>query len=278
MKTINSTTPMFFRKYIMAFYALALTFLFQTRTYAQTFDFPSDRYVDSLSLQNIVSTVGSDIFYVEQGHYGSMSGPTTGSGFTVKSLIALTSLKVNVQSPNVGQRAKFTYLITYDVYGITNPATGTYTTVYTDDTLSISYDRDSLQLINDRAFKIAGAYHKLKIVVKDVVEVTGSGSTLTYTTLSPSAASTVPSFVYVYGDIFVQEFSTYSSLAMSGLSAIDSISSKGIVHLQWSGNVKPAGYEVEWTYTVPGGPPADFRNNASLVVIKTLCNDRLSRF
>ncbi len=265
MKTINSTTPMFFRKYIMAFYALALTFLFQTRTYAQTFDFPSDRYVDSLSLQNIVSTVGSDIFYVEQGHYGSMSGPTTGSGFTVKSLIALTSLKVNVQSPNVGQRAKFTYLITYDVYGITNPATGTYTTVYTDDTLSISYDRDSLQLINDRAFKIAGAYHKLKIVVKDVVEVTGSGSTLTYTTLSPSAASTVPSFVYVYGDIFVQEFSTYSSLAMSGLSAIDSISSKGIVHLQWSGNVKPAGYEVEWTYTVPGGPPADFRNNATRI-------------
>ncbi|HTM65468.1 MAG TPA: RHS repeat-associated core domain-containing protein [Flavipsychrobacter sp.] len=243
----------------------------------QTFDFPSVLYVDSASLRDIVTTPGADTVTVKQGDYNSMWNATTASGFTIKSILALTNFKVNVQSPFVGQKHDFTYLITYKTIGTPNPASPGSTVTSAIDTLSVSYNQDSLKLISDRAFNVAGKYHKLMVIIYDVFELTNSGSGPVYTHLVPTMASTVPTFVNVFGEIYVQKFVTASSLNItSSVNATNNINVNGTVHLDWGGgsmaNLKPAGYEVEWTYVGPATASVpysslkyNFRNNATRI-------------
>ena len=258
---------------------LGALLLFQANVTGQTFEFPAVRYVDSLSLRSIVATPGADTLTIKQGDYNSMSGPATGSNFTIKSLHALTQFKVNVQSPDVGQKNRFTYVITYKTIGTADPANPNNITVSPNtDTLSVTYDRDSLGLTSDRALSVAGKYHKLMIIIYDVFEVTNSGSGPTYTPLTPAMAAAnpnlVPTFVNVLGEVHVQKFINYPSLSMNNnVYAVNNTSINGTVLLNWGASlayVKPAGYEVEWTYLDPAttsapSPSYDFRNNATRV-------------
>lgn len=272
MKNIHRLLPGLFNQRSLKFLTAGIVlFLLNAKAIGQTFEFPSAVYVDSLSLQSIVASPNPDTVEVTQGNYNNMSGATTGSNFTIKSILALANFKVNVQSPNVGEKQKFTYVITYKTLGTTNPAIPD-TVISALDTLSVTYDRDSLKLISDRAFKIAGNYHKLLIIIYDVFEVTTSGGGLTYL---PPAPGSVPSFVNVYGEIYVQKFMNYSSLDMTGyINVSNTISANGTVQLSWNGlsGYTPAGYEVEWTYTGPatasvsfGDLKYDFRNNATRI-------------
>jgi len=245
--------------------------------HGQTFDFPTQVYVDSISLHKIVVTSGYDTIKVTQGNYSDMTSPTAGNGFSIKSIHALTDFRVNVQSLNVTQKSNFTYLIVYSVYGIENPASPNNFTLISDDTLSVSYNRDSLKLINDNSFKIAGKFHKVWIVVKQVFEYTVNSSGLVINQLAPADSNSVPSFVSVCGEIHVQKYMTTSSMniAASSIDTIQSINQEGTVKLNWSsatGTIKPAGYEIEWTYVNPvtastpyNSLQYNFRHNATRV-------------
>jgi hypothetical protein len=154
MKTIHRAFTAFFCKANKVLTTLLFALLLlHTNALSQTFDFPSSLYVDSLSLQSIVLTPGFDTITVQQGDYSVMSNATTGPNFTIKSLVSLTNFKVNVESANVGQKQKFIYMILYRTYGVLTPhPTGpTYTSPSPVDTLLVSYDRDSLKLVNDRS-------------------------------------------------------------------------------------------------------------------------------
>jgi len=257
--------------------SLLCCLLFRAETIAQTFSFPASRYTDSMRLRKIVSTPGYDTLTVTQGYYNVMANATASNNtvnptFTIKSLHAIASFKVNVQSADVGQKQKFTYLITYKTLGTENPQSSTVT-VSQLDTLSVSYNRDSLQLISDRSFNIAGKFHRMKIVIYDVIEITNSNNGPQYTQLVPADSSSVPTFVHVLGEIQVQKFDNYTSLGMTSatVSVYDNTATAGTVNLDWTTNYakyKPAGYEVEWTYVYPdaaGGPRYDFRNNATRI-------------
>lgn len=242
-----------------------------TSASAQTFEYPSTVHMDSLSLKSIVAATGSSISVVDAQHdqFVGMYHPTDGNGFTIKSLVALSELKVNVQASNVGEKKKFSYMILYKTTGYNSYTAGDTVASSTLDTLSISYDGDSLQLINDRSFKIAGPYHRLKIYIDKVFEITGSGANLTYTQLGAQHAASVPSFVYVFSKIYRQKYMTMSNLDISNyVGIIDSIAYNGKVHVKWNGlaSKTPAGYEVEWTYAAPDSIPTfNFRNNASRI-------------
>lgn len=251
-------------------------FLFQVNAFGQTFEFPSALFVDSISLKDVLKTLGNDTVVVHHDAFTSMSNGVT-QNFQFKSLLAVTNYKVDVQSSKVGKHRKFTYMITYKTLGVINPLNPTVvdpTPVgLTDfDTLTISYDGDSLKLINDRTFRIAGArggYHKLSVVIQDVIEITNSGGGLSYQLLTPGIDTNVPEFVHIYGELYVQKFFNHSSLSMNTIVNTDKINVDGTVLLDWSAglpDVTPAGYEVEWTYVSPHGPQAyDFRNNATRV-------------
>ena len=220
-------------------------------TSAQTFSFPAITYLDSIKLRDVVSTSHPDTITVRQADYNVMTSATAGGPhFTIKSILALTNFKVNVQSLDIGQKHDFTYVITYKTIGIANPASPSVA-VSAIDTLSVSYNRDSLALINDRAFNIAGKFHEIKVVIYDVFEITNGASGPVYTHLSPAAAASVPTFVSVYGEIHLQKFITYSTLTVSSSNVAfsDNINTSGTVNLDWTaayGHIKPAGYEVEW--------------------------------
>src|SRR5690606_25633194 len=97
------------------------------------------------------------------------------------------------------QKHDFTYVITYRTIGTPNLNNPANTVLSPVDTLSVSYNRDSLKFINDRAFNIAGKFYKLSVIIIDVFEITNSGGTPVYTQLTPAMVSSVPSFVYVLG-------------------------------------------------------------------------------
>src|SRR5690606_1047616 len=102
-----------------------------------------------ISLKDVLLTQDCDTFSVSHDAYNSMTNAKEGHSpdFTIKSVTALTNFKVNVQSLEVGKFPKFTYMITYQTVGKRFPADPN-PHVSRMDTLSVSYDGDSLKLIN----------------------------------------------------------------------------------------------------------------------------------
>ncbi|HTN46376.1 MAG TPA: RHS repeat-associated core domain-containing protein [Flavipsychrobacter sp.] len=262
-RRLSGTVAQSYPKFLAAFTALLL---WCVSSNGQTFEFPSSLYTDSISLRKVVATSTPDTITAQ--HMISMTSATQGSNFVVKSVTALTNFKIDVQSPYVGQKQHFTYVITYRTIGTPNMAAPGITVTSNVDTLSVTYDQDSLKLISDQAFKIAGNYHKLKVIIQNVFEVTGSGGTLTYTQLTPGDSSTVPTFVSIFGEIHLQRFMSSSMSMSSAVSKTDSIDQNGTIYLDWGStlsSIKPAGYEVEWTYVNPYSSQYDFRNNSTRV-------------
>lgn len=246
-----------------------LAFFIASDVKAQTFEYPSAVFTDSLSLKRVLETAGDDTIEVAQGGLGGLSNATQGSymglNYTVKSVFALTKFKVDVQSDKVKDKKKFTYMISYKTIGFINQTAKDSTAL---DTLTVSYDRDSLQLINDRSFKIAGKYHKVFIIIKNVYEITGTGTSLTYTQLTPLVDTNIPRFVFIHGEIHLQRYIHHSNLNMTGVSATNNINTDGTVLVSWNSmaNIRPAAYEVEWTYVSQyAAQNYDFRHNSTRI-------------
>src|SRR5690606_30730770 len=78
-------------------------------------------------------------------------------------------------------------------------------------------------------------------------------------------------FVSVYGAVHTQAYVQTSSPLSPGMGSVvvrDSILTSGVVELDWSssmGGIYPAGYEVEWTYVLPGEESYDFRHHSTRV-------------
>lgn len=273
MKKTHQSSCNFSKRHSLICWAVGVLFLFlQSTAFAQTFEFPSSVFADTISLREVLTTtfVDCDSFDVNHDGYYMMSDPKRGGNFTIKSVVALTKLMVDVQSSEVGKYPEFTYMITYRTMGWTD--TNSAPIVSSLDTLTISYDGDSLQLINDRTFKIAGEFSMMRVFVCDVFEITNSGGVLSYQPITPGPNPNVPDFVYIVGEVHVQKFWDYSSLNMGTISMTNNISSNGTVLLDWGSgfgltyDITPAAYEVEWTYVSPYGPQDyDFRNNATRI-------------
>ncbi|HTN16133.1 MAG TPA: hypothetical protein VL092_00525, partial [Chitinophagaceae bacterium] len=257
-----------------AFALVSAMLLLNIYAAAQTFDFPSGTFVDSMSLRSIVATSGCDTIKVRHDNYASMTGPKTASGFSVKSIKAIARAKVNPFSSDVVAFPQAQYVMTYRTIGITNPASaGSSTVVSGVDTINVSYFLDSLRLYNDHSFKIAGEYHDLKVVVCDVFKVEDiPGSGLVYTLQTPSMLATIPPYISVLAEIQIQKYINYAAGSLlSSMTVTNKITTDGVVTIDLTSlnSIKPAGYEVEWSYVdkdpAIAVPRYDFRYNASRI-------------
>ncbi len=234
---------------------------------AQTFEFPEEVYTTQWDLDDIVASSNRVKTVTYTGfNPADMSNATTGSNFTVKSVVSALRFKVNVQSANVGSKKNFTYLIAYEIKKYTDPLHPTVSSgTSLPDTLTVSYSADSLKMMNDRSFMVVGDYLKFDVEVLAVIEITGSGSSLTYNLLGTSATG-IPDFVSLYPEVRLQKYMT-GSLNVGSATVTDNLSVNGTVKLDWTPSllIAPAGYEVEWTYSDPGVTSYDFRNNATRI-------------
>ncbi|MBL7712266.1 MAG: hypothetical protein JNL13_07385, partial [Chitinophagaceae bacterium] len=262
------------RKVKSAFALVSAMLLVNIYAAAQTFDFPGATFVDSMSLKSIVATSGCDTIKVRHDNYASMTGPKTASGFSVKSIKAITRAKVNPFSADVVGFPQAQYVMTYRTIGITNPASaGSSTVVSGVDTINVSYFLDSLKLYNDHSFKIAGEYHDLKVVVCDVFKVEDiPGTGLVYTLQTPSMLASIPPYISVLAEIQIQKYINYTpGSLLSSMTVTNKITTDGVVTVDLTSlnNIKPAGYEVEWSYVdkdpAIAVPRYDFRYNASRI-------------
>jgi len=272
MKKMLRVTSDFFKQFNHKCLVIGTLLLLQAQASGQTFEFPHSVFSDTLSLKTVLTTTASscDTFDVKHDAFGAMTGPKTGPNFILKSVTALVKLAVDVQSIQVGKYDSFTYMITYELWGQTDSNSApVLLTPNGDDTLTVSYDGDSLQLINDRSFRIAGSYSRLEIIVCDVYKITNNAGQLSYDTIATGPNPNVADFVYVVGEVHVQKFTYPTSLSVGSVVMTNNIGSNGTVLLDWGAgvaNITPAAYEVEWTYVNPYGPQDyDFRNNATRI-------------
>ncbi|WP_192347925.1 RHS repeat domain-containing protein [Algoriphagus sp. Y33] len=273
MKKMLRVTSDFFKQFNHKCLVIGtLLLLLQVQASGQTFEFPHSVFSDTLSLKTVLTTTASscDTFDVKHDAFGAMTGPKTGPNFILKSVTSLVKLVVDVQSMQVGKYDSFTYMITYELWGQTDSNSApVLLTPNGDDTLTVSYDGDSLQLINDNSFRIAGSYSRLEIIICDVYKITNNAGQINYNLISPGPNPNVADFVYVVGEVHVQKFTYPTSLSVGSVAMTNNIGSNGTVLLDWGAGVSgitPAAYEVEWTYVNPyGTQDYDFRNNATRI-------------
>src|SRR5690606_5666477 len=106
-----SYLPRFAKAWVLA--SLLGILFSNSKMYAQTFEYHPLVFLDSLSLKQIVTTPYPDTISVVQSDYNLMSNSSTGPNYTVKSIVALTEMLVDVKSPQVIQKQRFTYTIIY---------------------------------------------------------------------------------------------------------------------------------------------------------------------
>ncbi len=244
---------------------------------AQTFEFPSVSYVDSMKLSDIVNTPGYDTFTVTQADFYSMSSANQGTNFILKSLYALVNFKVDIGAASsswifsssgvASLQNSIHYLIIYRTIGIPNPDDTNIQVVSTTDTMSVNYDPFSAVLTCDNSYKVAGRFNKMKVIVQEVYDMrNSSGIVQQNPPMTPAQASSIPDFVYVSGEIRVQKYTSPPQNNYNIFHA-DSISTDGTFKLDWTqkwGDYKPAAYEVEWTYAESANNYS-FRNNATRI-------------
>lgn len=260
--------------FTLGFLLLGGIILSSIGVHGQTFSYPSGGwYSDTLSLSSILSTVDCDTFRVRDISVTTGSG---GSGFRLKSAHAFVGLLVDTRSPDVGAWTSFSYLVTYRTLSRRH-ATDNHPVLSDLDTLLVTYQRDSLALIQDHRYRAVGSFPDVQVIVCDVVEIKDSAGQLIYRVLAPGPQHPlVPDFVSVYGSVHTQSYvetSSPQSPVMGSVVARDSIATAGVVELDWSssmGGLHPASYEVEWTYVLPGEDRYDFRHHSTRIFTNSL--------
>jgi len=220
---------------------------------SQTYDFDDSRFSDTLSIKNAIDNPSS-IVSVEHDKWSYMTAnPTSwGNGFKFKSIHNFVKIYIDYGNNDIVS-SSYNYVVAYELRAYSNPANPTsFTSIY--DTLSVSYDKDSLKAYQDKFIKKYSGYHKMEIVSGNVFERDQQGN---LTQLM--ASSNAPGLnCIIEGEMWVQYYDKnyYGQGNMPPLAVykdVSQVSSKRELGLGWNclgclKAVKPAMYELEWTY------------------------------
>lgn len=256
--------------------------------WSQTYDFDDSRFSDTLSIKNAIDNPSS-IVSVEHDKWSYMtSNPSSwGTSFKFKSIQNFVKIYVDYGNNEIVSNS-YNYIVAYELKAYTNPSNPTaFTSIF--DTLSISYNKDSLKAYQDKFIKKYSGFHKMEIVSGAVFERDNLGN-ITQLTASGNAPGLN---CMIEGETWVQYYDKnyYGSGNMLALNVIQDVSQIGtnrelLVGWNCAGctkAIKPAMYEFEWTFidnydyslvtqtpgTIPlGNLNYDFRNNATRVITK----------
>lgn len=242
------------------------------RVAAQTFDFETSKFSDYLDIKTILTTTGTPTINVEHDKWSFM---TTNSSWATnlkfKSLHDFVKVYIDYGNMDVVKN-NYHYLITYTLHGYNNPSSPTtYTTI--SDTLSIAFNKDSLKAYQDKFYKKYSGFHKISIELGSVLKDTNN-------TFIPVDLNNVDGFnIRIEGEIWVQYYDkNYYGSSMSALVVSKNettVATKRELDIKWncsgcSGIIKPAMYELEWTFL------DDYKYNLSTHTISSLTTSEIN--
>lgn len=145
---------------------------------AQTFNFKPIEF-DSLHTARYIDTTGgfNDTIVVSHDKWDEAVSSGThwwNSNFKFKSVHAFVRFSIDHYYPTKVLE-HYTFRLTYKVYGYANPAQPDNPTSSFNDTLTISFNPDSLATFQDKQYKKYSNFHKIMIVSTGLYQIDGAG-------------------------------------------------------------------------------------------------------
>jgi len=262
---------------------------------AQTFNFHTRDENEIKTAVQIKAHGLMDTIIVRQDKWNEMiSNSNWSQNLKFKSVHDYVRFSVNHAYP-IKVDSAYTLRLTYKLYGYANPADTGSASVH-NDTLTISYNPDSLARYQDVQYKSYSNYHKIMIVLTGLYKLYGPGTTPVAVDMTPYSDFSWLNF-NVEGAITVQPFqkkaggvSVYGPSAPP-LAIQHQAPGNNTLLVQWTvaggsfsspPELLPAKYELEWVYvdnyrvdgtgsvsTVPASQLAyHFKDNATRVVLE----------
>ncbi|KAA5532228.1 hypothetical protein F0919_15630 [Taibaiella lutea] len=277
---------------IITVYLIAVSIcFFPAGTFGQTFNFKQFDHNVMHTADSIKAHGLNDTIIVSHSAWDDMvsNSSSWASYIKFKSVHDIVRFSVNHRYP-FKIFSPYTLRLTYKVYGFSNPATpNTATSPVINDTLTISFNPDSLALYQDKQYKKYSNYHKIMIVLTGLYKIDGAGGTPTPVTLGPGSTFNLLNF-NVEGAVLFEPYNTrvkngsnfYTAYGASANLKIDkSTATHDYLPVVWKPNgmtifdnlqlnLLPVKYELEWTYV--DNYKVDPYNNTTPISTKSASN------
>jgi len=250
--------------------------------FGQGVTFPSREQSTIITPSMLSPVTSQNVFYVQNDARSQMlSDPSFGSKVKYKSNQTFVRFAINHNLPTM-TFSSYTYKLVYKIDGSNKLSDSTYNFSATD-TLTISYNPDSLSAFQDVQWRNYAGLYNAKLSILQLYDVS-SGTPV---------ALTFPTNTQNYTIELAMQYQPYekthylpADMTLSVSNSYDPGSQQLTVSWRptvapYLSNVMPATYELEWTYVddypaTPGSPIAaaqlnyNFKNNATRVLTDSL--------
>ena len=264
----------------LASIVFACHFLFPSAGFGQTFTFPSTEFSTKKQATDLKTQgVSTPIVAVHDQLNFMIGNSSWNSSIQFKSLHNFVRFYVNHAYPKKVDTA-YTYKLAYQIRGFSSPL-DTITGTVSNDTLTVSYNPDSLTAYQDMSVKAYSGYHKIKVTITGLYDITNPQaidtvhlSTTTKMNFIVEAAVLMQKYDKGYFGPTIPIYTTGTpNVANDFLDVTWSMNSSSTITPP-----KPSSFELEWTYvdnyddtagTTSSGLKYDFRNNSTRVWVDT---------
>jgi HNH endonuclease len=243
------------RRYLLLF-SIIFSSIFSN---GQNFDYKNSKFSQNVTLNTILTTGAVDVITVEHPQFTFMCGNSSwGNDLKIKSLHNLVKFDINYND-NSKVSQNYIYVIPYTLKGFSDPNNcTTFTTIF--DTLTVSYNRDSLKAFQDKFAKKYSGFHKFSITIDKVYQRDFTTGVLNITPMTLASATAKGLNCRVECEIWYQYYDKkYYSIsppmpAMTILKDVSKINTHRQLGISWQCPsplnyiVKPSMMEFEWLY------------------------------